>query len=339
MPKQGINFNLYEGNGQPLSHRNQTLPDCNWMPTAPKTYTASDGLRDAVNVAVSLGQPLLLTGEPGTGKTQLAFSVAHELELPLFEFYTKTTSVAKDLFYEYDTLSHFQDAHTPGIPLIKQKYVTYNAFGKAILLACTPNECQKYNPEQSQFIPNELKQTPSRSVVLIDEIDKAPRDLPNDILNDILTMSFTVKETTISHQAESIYRPIIILTSNSEKNLPEPFLRRCVYYHIDFPDDERLTTIIKNHMGELSDFMVTLLPKALDHFRDIRNKALKKPPATAELITWLDVLASILDDPHIDFNNLTPAQESKLAISYTVLAKYKDDLDQLLPKKQEVLSK
>ncbi|ETR69617.1 MAG: ATPase AAA, partial [Candidatus Magnetoglobus multicellularis str. Araruama] len=155
-------------------------------------------------------------------KTQLAYSVAHELELKMFEFHTQTTSTAKDLFYVYDTLSHFQDAHGTAA-LIKDKYVFYNAFGKAILLACDEKEVGQFSNNEQPFIPDELSQKPARSVVLIDEIDKAPRDLPNDILNDILTMSFTVTETQKTFKADNQFRPIIILTSNSEKNLPEAF--------------------------------------------------------------------------------------------------------------------
>jgi len=330
MKKTSINLNLYEGSGIPISKRNQQLPACQWISEKPETYHASDGLRKAVNVAISLGQPLLITGEPGTGKTQLAYSVAHELELSLFKFHTQTTSVAKDLFYVYDTLHHFQDARTQN-NLIKDKYVTYNAFGQAILLACSPDRCQIFEENEKEYIPEALEQQSSRSVVLIDEIDKAPRDLPNDILNDILTMSFTVKETDKTFQADDAFRPIIILTSNSEKNLPEPFLRRCVFYHIDFPDNKRLETIIKNHMGQLSDFMENLLPGAIAQFQKIRDEMnLRKKPATAECIAWLTLLEQLFEtDQSIDFNNLTPEQADILSLSYSVIAKCKEDHDRL----------
>lgn len=331
MNKTSINLDLYEGRGITISNRNQRLPECQWIAEKPETYHASDGLRKAVNVAISLGQPLLVTGEPGTGKTQLATSVAHELELALFKFHTQTTSVAKDLFYVYDTLHHFQDARMQS-ELIKEKYVTYNAFGLAILLACSENDCQKFDPNEKEYIPKELKRPSSRSVVLIDEIDKAPRDLPNDILNDILTMSFSVKETGKTFQADDAFRPIIILTSNSEKNLPEPFLRRCVFYHIEFPDNKRLETIIKNHMGQLSPFMENLLPNAIEEFQKIRDDMnLRKKPATAECIAWLTLLDQLFEkDQSIDFNNLTPEQADSLSLSYSVIAKCKEDYDRLI---------
>src|SRR5262249_13584621 len=146
----------------------------------PEGYIAEDGLRDAVNVALALGQPLLLTGEPGTGKTQLASSLAYELELPgPLVFNTKTTSSARDLFYRYDSLSHFRDVQFKEKDPIVDHYITYEALGQAILLSLQPNEVKDLLPEKLQGLG------PTRSVVLIDEIDKAPRDLPNDVLIEI----------------------------------------------------------------------------------------------------------------------------------------------------------
>ncbi|NIM17308.1 MAG: AAA family ATPase, partial [Candidatus Aminicenantes bacterium] len=156
----------------------------------PRNYIAGEGLRNAVNVALALGQPLLITGEPGTGKTQLADSIAWELGLPVMEFHTKTTSAAVDLFYQYDALRRFQDAQVPEKKQLNiDDYITYQALGNAILLTMPPAEANKYLPEELQGIG------PTRSVVLIDEIDKAPRDLPNDVLDEIEKMRFTVKET------------------------------------------------------------------------------------------------------------------------------------------------
>ena len=203
-----LNLHLYEGNGVSISDRKQVLPDYETMIDIdnPEYYIAGEGLRNAVNVALALGQPLLVTGEPGTGKTQLAASIAHELDLPLLKFYTKTTSTAVDLFYQYDALRRFQDVQMikdenhPGIDI--DNYITYQALGMAILLNFPPENVKKYLPEKLQDTG------PTRSVVLIDEIDKAPRDLPNDLLNEIEKMEFKVKETGKTFEAEKRFRPI-----------------------------------------------------------------------------------------------------------------------------------
>src|SRR5262249_41495666 len=189
---------------------------------APELYIADKGLSDAVNVALILGQPLLVTGEPGTGKTQLAASIACELELPPpLLFVAKTTSTAKDLFYRYDALTHFHDSHFRQGQLAMESYIAYEALGLAILLSLPVADGDPLLP------PHLRGKGPTRSVVLIDEIDKAPRDLPNDVLNEIETLSFTVRETGRSVTASSGYRPVVVITSNSEKNLPDAFLRRC----------------------------------------------------------------------------------------------------------------
>ena len=317
---------IYAGDGQTISQRNKEVPLSD-IDEPHSTYIADEGLRDAVNVAISLSRPLLVTGEPGTGKTELAFSVAQELELPdPFVFHTKTTSMAKDLFYEYDALQHFQDARTSDDKLNKQEYVQYQALGLAILRAMTIADTSDYPDDVRQhLIPKYISEKPSRAVVLIDEIDKAPRDFPNDILNEIDKMIFTVRETGLTHQASRAYQPIVIITSNSEKNLPDAFLRRCMYYHIEFPDKERLKIIVEKHLGELP-----FMDGALDHFFRIRKeKGLKKPPATAECLTWLSILASMLDDTALDFKLLKENQIDAILTSYSILVKSKADLDRI----------
>ncbi|TAE49491.1 MAG: MoxR family ATPase [Bacteroidetes bacterium] len=268
-------------------------------------YVASPALRDAVNVALALGQPLLLTGEPGTGKTQLAFSIAHELHLgePLI-YNTKTTSTARDLFYRYDSLAHFHAANTGGNSKADiRDYIAFEALGKAIMLS----------KEQ-------------RVVVLIDEIDKAPRDLPNDILNELENMAFSVRETGEHYKADTGRRPILILTSNSEKNLPDAFLRRVVYYHIPFPDAQTLAQIVSKRLDLSEEFRKRMLDTAIQHFLEIRkNKGLRKPPATAELLSWIH----ILNREGIDLSSDVEEQVKKLAMSYSILAKSKEDLDKL----------
>ena len=316
-------FKLYAGDGTTIRDRGLQVPL--FQSTAelddPSGYMASKGLRDAVNVALTLGQPLLLTGEPGTGKTQLANSIAYELGLPSpLIFYTKTTSIAKDLFYRYDTLRHFHDAQFRKEEISVEDYITYEALGLAILLAIQPDEANSYLPKHLR------DKGPLRSVVLIDEIDKAPRDLPNDILNEIENLSFTVKETGDTFKAEQTHKPILILTSNSEKNLPDAFLRRCVFHHIDFPDKDTLKQIVQRRLKLNSGFSSEMLEHALERFESIRELALKKKPATAELLSWI----SMLEKMNLDPDNLKHGEAEAMAFTYSILAKSKEDKELIL---------
>lgn len=315
-------FELYEGNGHTIRERDLTVP-AHTHPTGledPRNYIAEPGLRDAVNVALALGQPLLVTGEPGTGKTCLAASVAWELGLDLLVFHTKTTSAATDLFYHYDALRRFQDAHL-GDKRPIEAYITCQALGTAILLA-NPTEQAK------QVLPAPLKEKgPLRSVVLIDEIDKAPRDLPNDVLNEVEKMSFAIKETTWPpFTADPQYRPILVLSSNSEKNLPDAFLRRCVFYHISFPDAAALAQIVARRFEghpELNTLLDRrIIANATAHFEEIRKLDLKKKPATAEFLGWISILGALGVDP----GTLKDGQMQAMEMSYSALAKTREDL-------------
>lgn len=315
-------FRLYSGDGTTLSSRNLRVPLFERISDLdnPADYLADQGLRDAVNVALTLGQPLLLTGEPGTGKTQLAGSLAYEMGLPPpLVFNVKTTSSAKDLFYRYDALRHFHDSQFKQGRLIVDDYITYEALGLAILLSQDPGEANPHLP------PPLRDRGPTRSVVLIDEIDKAPRDLPNDVLNEIESMAFTVPELDKTFQADQRYRPILVLTSNSEKNLPDAFLRRCIFYHIAFPDAERLKAIVQRRLKLTSNFTPQMLDHAIQHFQEIRELGLKKKPATAELLGWVQVLTHM----EIDVQNLKPGQAEALAFTYSILAKTKEDFERL----------
>ena len=263
----------------------------------PEHYLPDPGLIDAVNVALLLGQPLLLTGEPGTGKTQLASYVAWELglDIPLV-FETKSTSTAGSIFYSYDALRRFQDAqsnirHETALP-----YITYNALGKAILYSWKPEDqlegTDGENIALSSYLPGGFNHPGKRrSVVLIDEIDKAPQDVPNDILNEIDQMFFRVPELDNRRiYADENLHPIVILTSNSDKDLPPAFLRRCIYYHIEFPEKPRMTQILLKRMKSLEGISNEFAADALDLFYDLRNKGLYKDPATAELLDWISAL-------------------------------------------------
>jgi MoxR-like ATPase len=292
----------------------------------PSLYLPSDGLVDAVNVALTLGQPLMLTGEPGTGKTQLAFHIAHFFDLgkPL-RYNAQTTSTATDLFYTYDALGHFQYNQNHDKALtndeLEEKFIHYNALGAAIIAN-------------------------NRKLVLIDEIDKAPRDLPNNVLAAIEDLEFSVPQINKTYKANKNERPIIIITSNSEKNLPDAFLRRVVYFHIDFPDAATLLSILAlkslnfNALKEKSDSEIEeikanerkRLQPLVEHFEHIRNDfKLKKLPATAELIFWMQFLQKS-DFEVVNFANLNALSEKDrktLLTSYSVLAKNKDDLELL----------
>ncbi|MBI4908530.1 MAG: MoxR family ATPase [Acidobacteria bacterium] len=313
---------LYSGNGSPISARNLHLPlfQRPERMDAAEFYVAEKELADAVNVALTLGQPLLVTGEPGTGKTQLAASIAHELDLPApLTFAAKTTSSAKDLFYRYDALAHFHDSHFRTEPLSLEAYINYEALGLAILLSHSPSAVNSLLPAAYR------DKGPTRTVVLVDEIDKAPRDFPNDVLNEIEHLTFTVRETGKTFASSAGYRPILILTSNSEKNLPDAFLRRCLYYHISFPGPDRLKEIVSRRLPPGDQFTSEMLDNSLRHFHEIRTQPLAKKPATAECLAWLRVLQQMELDPA----NLKPGQMELLSLSYCVLAKTREDLTRL----------
>jgi MoxR-like ATPase len=255
--------------------------------TDPAGYLPDPGLVDAVNVALLLGQPLLLTGEPGTGKTQLAYNLAWELGFaPPLIFETKSGSVARELFYTYDALNHFRAVQT-GVAQSARDFITWNALGQAILRSRAEAEVAHLLP------PGFAHGGARRSIVLIDEVDKAPRDFPNDLLNEIENLYFRVPELDNARvEAGEDQRPVLVLTSNSEKNLPEAFLRRCVYYNIPFPDCARLAEIVEARVGGFERSENMLLRDALDLFSRLRDPAsgLRKKPATAELIGWLTTL-------------------------------------------------
>ncbi len=272
----------------------------------PALYHPSGPLQYAVNVALSLGQPLLLTGEPGTGKTQLAFHIAHYfgLEKPLL-FTAQTTSTARDLFYTYDALGHFQynqnhkQSLTPDE--IEQRFIRYNALGEAI-------------------------RRKRRLVVLIDEIDKAPRDFPNDLLYMLEELRFEVSEVSKVYEGAPAKRPIIIITSNSEKSLPDAFMRRVVFHHIEFPQEEQLLQILSEKTEQISKAELELI---VSHFFKIRRYDLNKKPSTAELIYWALLLQRVRFPIKKLWGSMTVSERTLLMSTYGVLTKNKDDLSLL----------
>ena len=307
-------------------------------------YILDVGLGKAVEVAISLNLPLLVTGEPGTGKTKLANKIAIDLfsqdssflPEPLI-FNTKTTSTAKDLFYSYDALQHFHDANLSrtswdekknGRTLDVGNYIEFHALGKAIALT------NEQEVQSQKFITSKNLKTRS-SVVLIDEIDKAPRDFPNDILSVLTDYSFQVKEAqnhVISKGGK--HSVVIVMTSNSEKNLPDAFLRRVVFYHIDFPSKEQLKSIVLSHVlpSSPSPVWYSNIEKLISLFEKIRDLVKRKPPATAELISWIRILEmeKFLEDP-VDFQRLLydPHKKDLLYRSFSILAKNQIDLKAL----------
>ncbi len=290
-------FSFYQGKGKKPDSSGVQLPKSQrYQLLSPDKYIADPGLVDACNVALLLNQPLLLTGEPGTGKTQFAYSLSWELGFqPPIKFETKSNSIARDLFYTYDALKRFQDSQGTAGASATLDYIEYQALGLAILKANYFDDIKPYLPTGMETFERQ------RSVVLIDEVDKAPRDFPNDLLNELDQMYFRIPELgNVAIKADPDFQPIVIITSNSEKDLPDAFLRRCVYYHIPFPDQARLTDIVSNRLGAYVDDDQQFLTQALDLFTQLRQSGLQKPPATAELLGWLTSLTAIapnMDNP------------------------------------------
>jgi MoxR-like ATPase len=227
-----------------------------------KDYIAGDDLTMAVNAAITLQRPLLVKGEPGTGKTELARQIAASLNVPIIEWGVKSTTRAQQGLYEYDAVSRLRDSQLGDARV--ENVANYIRKGKL---------WQAFEAEE-------------RVVLLIDEIDKADIEFPNDLLQELDQMQFFVYETAETIRAR--HRPIVIITSNNEKDLPDAFLRRCFFHYIQFPDMETLKSIVTVHFPDIKP---TLLQTALTQFFEIRDTpGLKKKPSTSEVLDWLKLL-------------------------------------------------
>lgn len=227
-----------------------------------KEYVASEQLMASVNVAVALQKPLLIKGEPGTGKTMLAEAVAKSLDKKLIIWNIKSTTKAQDGLYMYDTIQRLYDGQfgEEGVDDIA-RYIKLGKLGEAF-------------------------EAEEQVILLIDEIDKADLEFPNDLLWELDQMEFYIHETKRTVKAKK--RPIVIITSNAEKELPDAFLRRCIFHYIDFPDEALMEEIVRTHYPDVEE---TLLKNAMDVFYQIRSlRDIRKKPSTSELIDWINAL-------------------------------------------------
>ena len=259
-----------------------------------KNYISTDDLTLAVNASITLERPLLIKGEPGTGKTELAKQISKSLNLPLIEWNIKSTTKAQQGLYEYDAISRLRDSQ-----LGDKKF----------------SNIENYIKKGKIWNAFESKQ---RCILLIDEIDKADIEFPNDLLQELDKMEFFIYET--GKVIKSINKPIIIITSNNEKELPDAFLRRCFFHYIQFPDEVTLTKIIEVHFPKIKK---RLLKNALETFFQIRETpGIKKKPSTSEIIDWLKLLLS--DD--INPDDIKKDKKDLLPKLYGALLKNEQDV-------------
>jgi MoxR-like ATPase len=267
---------------------------------AARFFQPDDELIDAVNVALAVGAPLLLTGEPGTGKTQVAFYLAwfFGIEDHLYSLAVRSTTRAEDLLYHFDAVAYLHAANDPA----RQ--------GKAV----AKSEFVKKGPLWQAY------EAGSPAVVLLDEIDKAPRDFPNDLLNVLDQHTFDVPEEERKVSRGGQPPPIVVITSNSERRLPEPFLRRCIFHHIEFTED-LLRRAVEARAGDFPNLTGDVREEAIQRFLDLRGRELRKKPATAELLVWLTILSACGD---VTVNALRAPFKELPALS--ALVKDRDDL-------------
>jgi len=266
--------------------------------TGTKNYVATDDLMLAVNAAATLKRPLLVKGEPGTGKTMLAEEVAESLNMPLLQWHIKSTTKAQQGLYEYDAVSRLRDSQLSAIDGGERVKDIHNYIVKGVLW-------QAFTSDQP-------------AALLIDEIDKADIEFPNDLLREIDRMEFFVYETRELIRAK--HRPLVFITSNNEKELPDAFLRRCFFHYIKFPDADTMRAIVGVHFPNLKK---ELLGAALKNFYEVRNlPGLKKKPSTSELLDWLKLL--VAEDIPLE---ALQSKDDKVAVPPLVGALLKNEQD------------
>jgi MoxR-like ATPase len=272
------NGRLYKGEVQPAQGEKDSKTG---QPLYP--YLPDDDLIEAVNLAIILKRPLLIRGEPGTGKTRLARAVAYELKYPYLEWHIKSSSRALDGCYTYDNVARLRDAQ-----LASAQHLTEKELAEIRRRVAEPGSYVRWGPLGQAFRSDEP------TVLLIDEIDKADIDFPNDLLLELDEWRFKVEETGEIVRVTEGAEPIIFITSNDEKELPDAFLRRCLFHYIEFPkESKRLAEIVKLHFRDASDDLVN---RAVERFRDLRNKMIAnkgdigKKASTSELLDWFKVL-------------------------------------------------
>jgi MoxR-like ATPase len=310
-----------------------------------KPFLTDDDLLAAANAALALGRPLLLTGEPGCGKTDFAFAAASGLtdepqwigpeSRELLEQYVRSETRARDLLYYYDALQRFSDAQTGGVAgqqraALAQNYVRLEPLGRGLM-------------------------SPVRRVILIDEIDKAPRDLPNDLLRELDQGWFEIPEippeqpidpsaidpgqTHVRRRMQpppNAPKPLVIITSNVERQLPDAFLRRCVFFYIPFPGEQRLHDILDAHFPETSTPLKRSAVALLSELRD--GVRLTKRPATAELLDWMAVLTTVFESADVERRLLTAATQAQRGAGVDwrsipalgCMLKLREDLDRIV---------
>jgi MoxR-like ATPase len=321
-------FSRSDGNGELVE---------NGRPVADKgrDYVFTDELAAAIDVAIGLGRPLLVSGDPGCGKTELGYAIARRLEIPRLHFFsTKSNSEARDLFYTYDALGRFREAQAPVDPSMPRAdiadYIEFQALGRAILDAHERGRVDHLlHGRRAYAHPG----SPQRSVVIVDEIDKASRDFPNDLLREIEDLAFRVPELSRADAAAepetpggipNEFRPIIVITSNEERQLPDAFLRRCVFHEIAFPSNDVLRRIMASGLARRfgaggsfqlpDDDRETLLGL----LRTFREERLDKRPGISEMIDAAALIAYPGGAP-------APAILDRLRASVGALAKLKND--------------